>query len=271
MKTKIALVLVVILAAASIVLFINLNDIKTQAAKDHEKAVTYISFLSNRLNDTSTKLTDETQKNVELDKDLSQRNQVISKLSNDLAQTTETLSKTSNDLKLTQEEVAKRDAKISELESKNESLDKQALDLKSSITSLEDQIGNTKKKLEASEGDKAFLTKELNRLIAEKADLEKKFNDLAILKEQAEQGSKLKEELSAARRLDWIRRGIFAGSVEKGASKLMSLAAHSKTNETATTTNVAPGLNVELKSSGDVKVVAPATNQPPAAPVPPAK
>ena len=268
MKTKIALVLVVILAAASIVLFINLNDIKTQAAKDHEKAVTDISFLSNRLNDTSTKLTDETKKNVELDKDLSQRNQVISKLSNDLAQTTETLSKTSNDLKLTQEEVAKRDAKISELESKNESLDKQALDLKSSITSLEDQIGNTKKKLEASEGDKAFLTKELNRLIAEKADLEKKFNDLAILKEQV---SKLKEELSAARRLDWIRRGIFAGSVEKGASKLMSLAAHSKTNETATTTNVAPGLNVELKSSGDVKVVAPATNQPPAAPVPPAK
>ena len=269
MKTKIALVLVVILAAASIVLFINLNDIKTQAAKDHEKAVTDISFLSNRLNDTSTKLTDETQKNVELDKDLSQRNQVISKLSNDLAQTTETLSKTSNDLKLTQEEVAKRDAKISELESKNESLDKQALDLKSSITSLEDQIGNTKKKLEASEGDKAFLTKELNRLIAEKADLEKKFNDLAILKEQV---SKLKEELSAARRLDWIRRGIFAGTVEKGASKLMSLSAQSKTNETATTTtNVAPGLNVELKSNGDVKVVAPATNQPPAAPVPPAK
>ena len=88
-------------------------------------------------------------------------------------------------------------------------------DLNTSITSLESQIDNTKKKLAASEGDRDFLLNELKRLQTEKAELERKFNDLAVLRDQVR---KLRDELSIARRLEWIRRGLYGSA--KGAEKL---------------------------------------------------
>ena len=54
--------------------------------------------------------------------------------------------------------------------------------------------------------------------MAEKAELERQFNDLAVLRAQV---SKLKEELSVARRLEWIRQGLFASTEQRGAQKLM--------------------------------------------------
>src|SRR5207253_5788667 len=99
-----------------------------------------------------------------------------------------------------------------------QALDKQAIDLSASITNLTLQIADTQKRLDASEGDKAFLEKELKRLMAEKAELERQFNDLTVLRAQV---SKLKEELSIARRLEWIRQGLFASTEQKGAQKLM--------------------------------------------------
>ncbi len=49
--------------------------------------------------------------------------------------------------------------------------------------------------------------------MAEKAELERQFNDLAVLRAQV---SKLKEELSVARRLEWIRQGLFASTEQRG-------------------------------------------------------
>ena len=126
-----------------------------------------------------------------------------------------------------------------------------------SITSLESQIDDTKKKLAASEGDREFLLKELKRLQAEKAELERKFNDLAVLRDQVR---KLRDELSIARRLEWIRRGLYG--FERGAERLQKgLPAGAQTNY---------DLNVEIKQSGGAKIVPTATNTPPAtAPSPP--
>jgi len=86
------------------------------------------------------------------------------------------------------------------------------LDLNAAITNLNTQILETQRKLTASEGDKAFLEKELKRLMGEKAELERQFNDLKVLRAQV---AKLKEELTIARRLDWIRRGLFTSSVQR--------------------------------------------------------
>jgi len=61
---------------------------------------------------------------------------------------------------------------------------------------------DTERKLAASEGDREFLLAELKRLQAEKVDLERQFNDLALLRDQIR---KLKDELSIASRLEWIR------------------------------------------------------------------
>ena len=144
-------------------------------------------------------------------------------------------------------EVAQRDKKISDLESQNMELDKQSADLRGSISNLEGQIGVTQKKLAASEGDRATLIKELKELQAKKDELEKKFNDLVALREQVH---KLKEQLSIARRLDWIRRGIYETMNEKGGQRLI----HPPQAPPPATNN---SLKVELKQNGDVKIEAP--------------
>jgi hypothetical protein len=91
-------------------------------------------------------------------------------------------------------------------------------------------------------------------LQAEKAALERKFNDLAVLRDQVR---KLKDELSVARRLEWIRRGLYGDT--RGAEKLQrNMAAQ------AGQTNF--DLNVEVRQDGGAKAV---TNPPPAAPTAP--
>jgi chromosome segregation ATPase len=180
-----------------------------------------------------------------------------------LAQVSNNLVQTEAALKTSQQETAKRDAKITELEVQNQALDKKAVDLSTAITNLTTQIQETKRKLATSEGEKGFLDKELKRLMAEKAELERQFNDLAVLRAQV---SKLKEELSVARRLEWIRQGLFASTDQKGAQKLMQAPAASQVKAL----KPAYDLNVEVNANGSVKVIPPLTNRP-AATNPPAK
>jgi chromosome segregation ATPase len=260
MKTKAIIIALIILCIA---LAVSIMSVRKDAETQHATDVATIQSGSNQLIETTRTLDDEKQKNLGLEKDVAQRNDQLAKLTNDLSQTQMDLSNTQDVLKSnilsSKEEIARKDARISELETQKVELDKESLDLKSSITNLEGQIADTQKKLDASEGDKAFLTKELNRLMAEKADLEKKFNDLAVLRDQVK---KLKEEISLARRLDWIRRGIFANADEKGAQRLMQPRINA-----ASLAAPAPDLNVELKTDGSVKVIPPITNSlPPAAP-----
>ena len=262
MKTKIALVIFVVAALVLAVVLINVNK---QAVAQHQSDLEANLGLSNSWKKAEDKLEEQKQVNLMLTNDLAARTTDLTKLSNDLAQATESLTKSDAALKAAMEETAKRDTKIADLENQNEALDKQALDLKGSISKLEVQIADTQKKLSASEGDKAFLEKELQRMIAEKAELERQFNDLAVLKQQVH---KLKEELNIARRLDWIRQGIFAMGDEKGAQKLL---------QTSSSGNVRPAstnnynLNVEVKSDGSVQVIAPITNSPAVDPLSPIK
>lgn len=266
MKNRIG---VVILAVICLGLFIGLIAIRREAIKQKVNDTDTILTLSNKWVDTSSKLDEQKQVAAMLEKDLENQKQSFEKslddLTNNFTQVSTSLTKTEAALKASREEAAKDEARITELETQNQALDKQALDLSTSITNLTTQIADTQKKLAASEGDKAFLQKELTRLMAEKAELERQFNDLAVLRAQV---SKLKEELSIARRIEWIRQGLFANADQKGAQKLMQ--GFKAPEPQAKTPKPFYDLNVEVSADGSVRVIPPLTNGP-AATNPPAK
>jgi hypothetical protein len=100
--------------------------------------------------------------------------------------------------------------------------------------------------------------------MTEKAELERQFNDLDVLRKQV---AKLKEELSIARRLEWIRKGLFAASEQKGAQGLL-MKGPGAVPAARTDTSNHFDLNVEVNADGTVRVIPPLTNNP-AAPTPP--
>ena len=178
----------------------------------------------------------------------------LSGISNHLVKTAADLEKAKTDAKAAAEafqaEMKKRDAKIAELEHENSTLEKQSDDLRGAITGLEKAIVDTEKKLAASEGDREFLLKELKRLQTEKAELERQFNDIVELRKQL---SRLRDELSIARRLEWIKKGIFGMTEIKGGQLLMQ---PSKAKDGSPTgTNF--GLQAELRTDGSATVTTP--------------
>lgn len=256
MKNRIGIIVLGLLCLGLAIAVITIHNTASEQKRADTDAI--LGF-SNKWVETSTKFEDQKQVNAEMEKDLDGRKKALLELTNTLAavssnlsETSANLAKTEETLKSSQEEVAKRDAKIAELETQNQVLDKQALDLSTSITNLTFQIADTQKRLAASEGDKAFLQKELNRLIAEKAELERQFNDLTVLRAQV---SKLKQELNIARRLEWIRQGLFASSEQKGAQKLMQGLGTPPAQAKAS--RPLYDLNVEVGADGSVKVIPP--------------
>jgi len=266
MKNQIGLIVAVVLCVG---LVVGLVVVHKQAGDQHSKDTDMISDYSNRWVKTSGTLDEQKQVAALLEKDLDSQKKAYAELTNNftqvsanLTQTSASLVRTNAALQASQQEVAQRDTKISQLETQNEALDKQAVDLSTAITNLTTQIASTQRKLAASEGDKAFLEKELKRLMVEKTELERQFNDLTVLRAQV---SKLKEELNVARRIEWIRQGLFANIDQKGAQKLMQGISAPQTQ--ARTTKPAYDLNVEVNADGSVKVIPPlsgSTNSPPA-------
>ena len=243
---------VIILAAVCIGLGVVLFTSKKQAQESQRDATTKILNLSNDVVKTSSDLTEQVQVNTMLSNDLTKARSDFGKLTNTFTEVTSNLKKTEASLKATQTALAERDQKITALETQNRELDEKAIDLSAALTNLTSQITETQRKLDASEGDKAFLQGELTRLMVEKAELEKQFNDLDTLRRQV---SKLKEELSIARRLEWIRKGLFAADEQKGATKLMNV------KPLTDNTNIYD-LNVEVNADGTVKTIPGLTNAP---------
>ena len=268
MKNRIG-VIVLLLVLVAVGLAIALVVIKKQAGDQQHELTEKNVALSNSWVKTDEELHEQKQVNAVLESNLEKQKREFDVLTNNyrqvlgtLSQASNSLTKTEEALKASQEEAAKRDAKIAELEAQNQALDKRAVDLSTAITNLTVQIEETQRKLATSEGEKGFLEKELKRLMAEKAELERQFNDLTVLRAQV---AKLKEELSIARRLEWIRQGLFASTEQRGAQKLMQgLAA-----PPAKAPKPAYDLNVEVSADGSVKVIPPLTARPATTNLPP--
>ena len=270
MKNRIGIIVLVVLCLG---LGIGLIASRKQASDQGRADSDRIDVLSNKWVKTSSDLEEQKQVAAMYEKDLDAQKRALgdlsndfTKISNDLSQTSARLATTEATLKTNQEELVKRDARITELENQTQDLNKQASDLSTQLTNLTTQITETQRKLDASEGDKAFLEKELKRLIAEKAELERQFNDLTVLRAQV---AKLKQEMNIARRLEWIREGLFARAEQKGAQQLMQGAG---TGQAVTKTpKPAYDLNVEVNADGSVKVIPPFSNLPQTTNSPPAK
>lgn len=145
--------------------------------------------------------------------------------------------------KAKQEEIAQRDAKLAQLETNKDELSKQVGVLNGNLAKLNSQISEAERRLAVSEGDREFLLKELKRMQAQKAELERQLNDLEFLREQI---NHLKAELSIAKRLDWIRRGLLGGDTKKGGQLLVE-------GFNRSGTNAAPRLDVEIRRDGTAK------------------
>jgi chromosome segregation ATPase len=260
MRNRIGLVALVILCVG---LAIALFMIKHQATEAKQRDDEAIQSLKQKWTDTNQKLEDQKQVTTMLEKDIDTQKKTFLEVTNNLTQVAANLEKSDAALKASQAEVTKLNTKINDLETQNQALDKQAGDLTNALNNLTVQIADTQKKLAASEGDKAFLEKELKRLTAEKVELEKQFNDIKVLRAQV---SRLKDEMSIARRVEWIRQGLFASNDEKGAQKLMRAPAPPPTPAPAVTPPLPRinkpnyDLNVEVSSDGSVRVVPPSTN-----------
>ncbi len=267
MKGRAALIILVLIAIG---LGIGLLVRHNQATRESQGAQERIINLSNVVVQTQGKVDELKTVNMTLESNLTGRTHELQSASNNFVTVSATLAKTQSEAKAAAEaaaaEMAKRDTQIAELQGQNDDMTKRMLELNTSLGNLEKQIASTEKKLAASEGDRDFLLRELKRLQTEKAELEKQFSDLAVLREQV---SKLKDELSLARRIEWIRRGIYGNSTQKGAEALIK----PLQPRSAPATNV--NLNVELQQSGGVKVQsgtnspAVAPPAPPVAPTPP--
>jgi len=161
------------------------------------------------------------------------------------------------------QEIAKRDASIKDLQDTRDQLNAKIAGLNADIAKLNSTIGTLNTRIAFVEGelkiandDKGFLTKELQRMQGERTEMERKMNDLAFLREQM---STIKSDQAIARRVDWMRRGMFQDD-RKGATllkdNLQSLAAAKPI------TTKGSQLNVEVHRDGTVTIKAPAPATP---------
>ncbi len=256
MKPKILIpILALVVLGLAIFLFVSRRTVGEQTQQ--------IVTLSNEWQRASIRVSDLTQVNGTLEKDLAKRTTEFLSLTNSYSQALTILSKTEGDLKqtedslkLTKEELAARDAKINQLEAQNQELDAKSVQLTGALALLTSQIDATQKKLSAAEGDKEFLQKELNTLLTQKAELERQLNDLEFLKAQV---AHLKSELSISRRLEWIRKGLFSPGDQKGAQQLLQSGPSARPTPPPKDKY---NLNVEINADGSVKLIPPLTNAP---------
>jgi len=224
-----------------------------RAAEEHTRSMSHILTLSNDLVTTTFKLTEQQKVNTSLETNLASRIGELGSLSNRWSYVSGELTRTEAEAKAAAEtarvEIERRDQQITGLEGERDDLSHKMDGLTGEITGLSRKIVDTERKLASSEGDRDQLQRELKRLLVEKAELERKFNDLAVLRDQVKQ---LKEDLSVARRIDFIRRGLY-GFEKKGAQVL---------NEgfrpvAAPTANANRPIQAEVGTDGSVKVQAP--------------
>ncbi len=260
MKLKIATIILFLVCIVLGFMLVQRQKETSELREATDATTAALTFASNQWKRASDDLAAQEKVNTTLASTVKTREAEVVALSNKLTEAKTQMDKLEADSKAkeqaAQAELAKRDAKITELEGQKDDLSRRMSSLTNSIADLQRQIADTERKLNVSEGDREFLLKELKRLQTEKGDLERQFNDLKLLKAQV---NKLRDELTIARRLDFIRAGVFGGL--KGAEMLVR---KNQPSPTPGSTNF--NLNVEFKQDSGARVLPPVTNAPAPAP-----
>jgi chromosome segregation ATPase len=253
MKTKVGIVVLIVLFVACVGLIIALVTTKKASAERLKKDTDAIIDFSNQLTTATANLNELRQVNLILTNDLASSRQDMLTFSNQFTEASGKLADTKTSLQDAQNQITNLNSRIIDLEAQNRVLDRRAAALTNAIAGLNAQIAGTQKKLAGAETNNAFLQKELQRQTAARAELESKFNNLSMVRAQVK---KLRDDLFVARRLEWMREGTDPGSQQKGAQMLM---------QRTIPTNAQPprfNLNVEISSDGSIHVISPPTNAP---------
>ena len=250
MKTRIG---VTVLAAVCVGLLVALVVTHKQTVDERIKDADTILDFSNQWTIANSSLDELRQVNLMLTNDLETARKTMLDFSNQFVEASDTLSNTEAAFQTAEEQITNLNGHIADLENQNRELDQRATELASTISNLTEQISVTQQKLVESETNNVFLAQELKRQLSEKAELERKFNTLSVVRAQVK---KLREELAIARRIEWMREGVYASP--KGAQLLMAR---------PPVTNAPPGpphydLNVEVGSDGSVHIIPALTNAP---------
>ena len=267
MNTKIG---IAILVAACVGLAVVLAVVKTQDNKRQEDDAKKIGEFSSQLEEATTNLIDLRQTNLKLNNDLDSSRTTALQLSNNLVEAKSALAAADTafqnaQLQITnaqlqiatdQSQITNLNGRIASLEAQNQALDQRANTLADNIKSLNSQITATQLKLATTQTNNDFLEAELKRQVAQREDLERQFNDLKIVRAQV---SKLRNDLIAARELEWIREGVDPTAPMKGGQLLMM---RSTPGTKTPAHNPAYDLNVEVRPDGSVHVIPPPTNSP---------
>lgn len=245
---KAAITAIVLLVLVGVGLGVTLLVRHKKAVEIKQKDEARITVLSNTVEETKEKLDQKERLAMYLQTNLTIKTEELSSTSNHLSKINAELARTKSEMQAAAEaaraEIEKKDAQINALTTQTNQLTMKMDDLTGAIDKLGKQIADTERRLAASEGDREFLLTELKRLQVEKAELERQFNDLSVLRAQV---AKLKEELTVARRLEWLRMGIYGMQDKKGAELLMAKGGPAKTNNFS--------LNVELKQDGGATIL----------------
>jgi chromosome segregation ATPase len=266
MKTKIGFVVLGILCLG---LAIGLVVTKNQADEKQKADASTILDFSNQWSQASIKVNELLQVNLTLNTDLATNRAVLADLSNNLASVSETVTNVRNSLASAQDQIATQTSRITDLQAQNKLLDdrasaltEQAVALTNRINALNVQISDTLRKLAASETNNALLDRQLEQLVEMKAELEHKFDTLEAVREQVK---KLREEVVAARRLEWMKNGTDVQL--KGVQVLLKQRDAYTTMPSSRGTNF--GLDVEVGSDGSVRALPHPVNSPTNSPVNP--
>ena len=204
---------------------------------------------------TQQKLQVTQQTNVLLQKELEttanelvEMRQRLITFSNDNVRIQGDLAKTTQEKQSALTEANDKDKQIEELESRREELRGQLTTLGSRIQNLERLIDLAKNGLSQSEGERNYLLRELKRLQDEKESIRLKFNNLAMLRDRM---NELRNQLTVTRRVEWVKRGLGGGIGTRRGAELLALGFQ----KPIVRTNY--NLNVEIKQSGDVRILRP--------------
>jgi chromosome segregation ATPase len=254
MKTKVGIVVLIVLIVTCVGLIVALVTTKKASAERLRKDTDAIIDFSNQLTTATANLNELRQVNLILTNDLASSRQEALTFSNQFTETSGKLDGANASLQNARDQITNLNSHIADLETQNQVLDRRAAALTNAIIGLNAQIAGTQKKLAGAETNNAFLQKELQRQTAARAELESKFNNLSTVRTQVK---KLRDDLFVARRLEWMREGTDPASQQKGAQLLMQ--------RTVPTNAARPShydLNVEVSSDGSIHVIPPPTNAP---------
>jgi chromosome segregation ATPase len=254
MKTKVGMVVLIVLFVACVGLIVALVTTKRVTGEQLRKDTDAIIDYSNQLTTATANLDELRQVNLILTNDLASSHLEALTFSNQFTEASGKLAGANASLQDARSQITNLNTRITDLGAQYQVLDRRAAALTNAIAGLNAQIAGTQKKLAGAETNNAFLQKELQRQTAARAELESKFNNLSTVRAQVK---KLRDELFVARRLEWMREGTDPGSQQKGGQLLMQRTA---------STNAARlphyNLNVEVSSDGSIHVIPSPTNAP---------